>query len=79
MINLSLTTEQLLVQEMARDFATTHLLPGVIERDEKSLFPKEQIKRMGELGFMGMMVPEQWGGSGTVSYTHLTLPTNREV
>jgi len=69
MINLSLTTEQLLVQEMARDFATTHLLPGVIERDEKSLFPKEQIKRMGELGFMGMMVPEQWGGSGMDTFS----------
>ena len=69
MINLSLTTEQLLVQEMARDFATTHLLPGVIERDEKSLFPKEQIKRMGELGFMGMLVPEQWGGSGMDTFS----------
>ena len=69
MINLSLTTEQLLVQEMACDFATTHLLPGVIERDEKSLFPREQIKRMGELGFMGMMVPEQWGGSGMDTFS----------
>jgi|TARA_B110000444_G_scaffold241228_1_gene257395 alkylation response protein AidB-like acyl-CoA dehydrogenase len=64
MINFSLTEEQLLVQETARNFARTHLLPGVIERDEKSLFPKEQIKLMGEIGFMGMMIPEKWGGSG---------------
>ena len=64
MMNFSLTEEQLLVQETARNFARTHLLPGVIERDEKSLFPKEQIKLMGEIGFMGMMIPEKWGGSG---------------
>jgi alkylation response protein AidB-like acyl-CoA dehydrogenase len=64
MINFSLTEEQLLVQETARNFARTHLLPGVIERDEKSLFPKEQIKLMGEIGFMGMMIPEKWGGAG---------------
>ncbi|MDB9854501.1 acyl-CoA dehydrogenase [Candidatus Marinimicrobia bacterium] len=63
-MNFSLTEEQLLVQETARNFARTHLLPGVIERDEKSLFPKEQIKLMGEIGFMGMMIPEKWGGAG---------------
>src|SRR5690606_18980793 len=64
------TEEQLLIQEAARDFAKTELLPGVIERDEKQEFPKQQVKRMGELGFLGMMTAEQYGGSGmdTVSY-----------
>ena len=64
MINFNLTEEQIMVQKMAFDFAKNSLEPGVIERDEKSLFPKEQIREMGELGFMGMMVPEKWGGSG---------------
>ena len=70
MIDFTLTTEQELIRETARDFAEKHLLPGVIERDEASEFPKDQIKEMGELGFMGMMVPEKWGGSGfdTISY-----------
>ena len=70
MIDLTLSTEQELIKETARDFAEKHLLPGVISRDENSEFPREQIKKMGELGFMGMMVPEQWGGSGfdTLSY-----------
>ena len=70
MINLTLSTEQELIKETAKDFAEKHLLPGVISRDENSEFPREQIKKMGELGFMGMMVPEEWGGSGfdTLSY-----------
>ena len=70
MIDLTLSTEQELIKETAKDFAEKHLLPGVISRDENSEFPREQIKKMGELGFMGMMVPEQWGGSGfdTLSY-----------
>ena len=70
MIDFTLSTEQELIKETARDFAEKHLLPGVISRDENSEFPKEQIRKMGELGFMGMMVPEQWGGSGldTLSY-----------
>ena len=70
MIDFSLSPEQELIQQTARDFAETNLLPGVIARDDKAEFPKEQIKMMGELGFMGMMVPEEWGGSGldTLSY-----------
>src|SRR5690606_24028876 len=69
-MDFKFTEEQLLIQEAARDFAKTELLPGVIERDEKQEFPKEQVKRMGELGFLGMMTSEQYGGSGmdTVSY-----------
>jgi len=63
MIDFSLTEEQALVQKTAREFAIEHLAPGVIERDEKEIFPTEQIKMMGELGFMGMMIPEKWGGA----------------
>jgi len=69
-MDFKFTEEQLLIQEAARDFAKTELLPGVIERDEKQEFPTAQVKRMGELGFLGMMTSEQYGGSGmdTVSY-----------
>ncbi len=69
-MDFSYTEEQLLVQKTARKFALEHLAPGVKERDEKAAFPREQIKMLGELGFMGMMIPEKWGGAGldTVSY-----------
>lgn len=69
-MDFNLTEEQLMVQQAARDFAQTDLFPGVIERDEKQMFPTEQIKKMGELGFMGMMVDPKYGGSGldTISY-----------
>jgi len=65
-----LTEEQLAVRDAARDFAQSELWAGVIERDEHQKFPAEQIKKMGELGFMGMMVSPEYGGSGldTVSY-----------
>ena len=70
MIDFSLTEEQNLIQKVANRFAKEYLLPGAIDRDENSIFPKDAVKKMGELGFMGMMVPEQFGGSGldTVSY-----------
>ena len=69
-MNFNFTEEQLAVRDAARDFAQKELLPGVIERDEKQQFPAEQIKQLGELGFMGMMVDPKYGGSGmdTVSY-----------
>src|SRR6478735_4587568 len=69
-MNFELTEEQLAVQAAARDFAQTELLPGVIERDEHQKFPAEQIKKLGELGFLGMMVDPKYGGSGmdTISY-----------
>lgn len=69
-MDFQLTEEQQLIQKTAREFAAEHLAPGVIERDEKAQFPAEQIRQLGSLGFMGMMVPEQWGGAGldTVSY-----------
>ena len=69
-MNFHLTEEQLAVQEAARDFAQSELLPGVIERDTEARFPKEQIQKMGALGFMGMMVDPAYGGGGmdTISY-----------
>ncbi len=69
-MDFKLSEEHLIIQQAARDFAVTELLPGVIERDEKQQFPTEQIKKMGELGFLGMMVDPKYGGSGldTVSY-----------
>ncbi len=69
-MDFNLTEEHLMIQQAARDFAQNELLPGVIERDEKQSFPAEQIRKMGELGFMGMMVDPKYGGSGldTVSY-----------
>jgi alkylation response protein AidB-like acyl-CoA dehydrogenase len=69
-MNFELTEEQLMIQQAARDFAQNELLPGVIERDEHQKFPAEQIKKLGELGFLGMMVDPKYGGAGldTVSY-----------
>lgn len=58
------TEEQILVQKTAREFAREQLAPGVKERDDKMEYPAEQIKMLGEMGFMGMMVPEEWGGAG---------------
>jgi alkylation response protein AidB-like acyl-CoA dehydrogenase len=65
-----LTEEHLAVQEAAREFAQKELKPGVIERDSKCEFPTEQIRKMGELGFLGMMVAPEYGGGGmdTLSY-----------
>jgi len=70
-MNFQLTEEQLAVQAAARDFAQNDLLPGVIERDAEQKFPVEQIKKMGQLGFMGMMVDPKYNGGGmdTISYT----------
>ncbi len=69
-MNFSLTEEQQMIREAAKDFAQNELLPGVIERDDAQQFPTEQVKKMGELGFMGMMVDAKYNGSGmdTLSY-----------
>jgi alkylation response protein AidB-like acyl-CoA dehydrogenase len=69
-MNFELSEEQQAVRDAARDFAINDLLPGVIERDEHQKFPAEQVKKMGELGFMGMMTNPKYGGGGmdTVSY-----------
>lgn len=69
-MDFTLTEEHLMIRDAARDFAKTELLPGVIERDNKQEFPTREIKMMGELGFMGMMVAPEYDGGGmdTVSY-----------
>lgn len=69
-MDFTLSEEQLMVQQAAKDFAQNELFPGVIERDDAQKFPTEQVTKMGELGFMGMMVDEKYGGSGldTLSY-----------
>ncbi|TLP78768.1 acyl-CoA dehydrogenase [Maribacter sp. ACAM166] len=69
-MDFSLTEEQKLIQQAARDFAQTELLPEVIERDDAQRFPKEEVKKLGDLGFLGMMVDPKYGGSGldTLSY-----------
>lgn len=69
-MDFSLTEEHFMIQQAARDFANNVLLPGVIERDEKQQFPTEEVKQMGELGFLGMMVDPAYGGTGmdTLAY-----------
>lgn len=69
-LNFELSEEHLMIQKAARDFAQNELKPGVIERDEHQKFPTDQIKMMGELGFLGMMVDPKYGGGGmdTISY-----------
>jgi alkylation response protein AidB-like acyl-CoA dehydrogenase len=74
-MNFKLTEEQLMIQQAAKDFAQTELLPGVIERDEFSKFPAEQIKKMAELGFMGMMVDPKYGGAGLDSVSYVLAMT----
>jgi alkylation response protein AidB-like acyl-CoA dehydrogenase len=69
-MNFKLTEEQLMIRQAARDFANNECLPGVIERDELQKFPYEQAMKLSELGFMGMMIAPEYGGSGldAVSY-----------
>lgn len=69
-MNFELTEEQLAVRDAARDFAQNVLKPGVIERDREQRFPHEEMKQLGELGFLGMMVDPKYGGGGmdTISY-----------
>ena len=70
-MNFQLTEEQILIQKTAREFSDNELAPGVVERDEKKIWPREGIAKMAELGFMGMMVDPKWDGGGmdAVSYT----------
>ena len=69
-MDFNLTEEHLMIQKAARDFANASCLPGVIERDEKQMFPMEPVSQLADLGFLGMMVDESWGGAGldTISY-----------
>lgn len=69
-MDFNLSEEQLMIQQAARDFAQNELLPEVIERDREQKFPTEQVKKMGEMGLLGMMVDPKYGGAGmdSVSY-----------
>ncbi len=68
---IQFTEEQLAVRDAARDFAQSQLLPGVIERDRDMIYPTEQVKQLGELGFLGMMVSEEYGGGGMDSISYV--------
>ncbi|MDD3004967.1 acyl-CoA dehydrogenase [Flavobacterium sp.] len=74
-MDFNLTEEHLMIQQAARDFAQAELLPGVIERDEHSKFPTEQVKMMAELGFMGMMIDPKYGGAGLDSISYVLAMT----
>ena len=69
-MNFSLTEEQQMIRETAHEFAINELAPGVVERDEKKIWPREAIQKMGKLGFMGMIVSPEWcgGGMDVISY-----------
>ncbi|MDB9913677.1 acyl-CoA dehydrogenase [Flavobacteriaceae bacterium] len=69
-MDFKLTEEHIMIRDAARDFSKNELLPGVIDRDNKQEFPTQQIKMMGEMGFLGMMVNQKYGGGGmdTLSY-----------
>ena len=69
-MDFNLSSEQKLIKKTAADFASDELLKGAVERDQKKIWPVDQVSKMAELGFMGMMVSEKWGGSSldTVSY-----------
>ncbi|UTD15169.1 acyl-CoA dehydrogenase [Tenacibaculum mesophilum] len=72
-MDFNLTEEHLMIRDAARDFAQTELLPGVIERDEKQEFPNELVRKMGELGFMGVMVDPKYGGSGMDAFSYVLI------
>ena len=70
-MDFNLSEEHLMIQQAARDFAQAELLPGVIERDEHSIFPTEQVKKIAALGFLGMMVDPKYGGAGLDSISYV--------
>jgi alkylation response protein AidB-like acyl-CoA dehydrogenase len=72
-MHFKLTEEQIMVRDAAREFAQTELLPGVIERDELQQFPDNLVKKMGALGFMGIMVSPEYGGSGMDSISYVLI------
>jgi len=72
-MDFSLTEEHKMIRDAARSFAQTELLPGVIERDHKQEFPQELVKKMGDLGFMGIMVDPKYGGSGMDSISYVLV------
>ena len=72
-MNFNLSEEHLMIRDAARDFAQTELLPGVIERDNAQTFPNELVRKMGELGFMGIMVDPKYGGSGMDAISYVLI------
>ncbi|WCO01026.1 acyl-CoA dehydrogenase [Psychroserpens ponticola] len=72
-MDFSLTEEHIMIREAARDFAQTELLPGVIERDNAQTFPEEIVRKMGELGFLGIMVDPKYGGSGMDAISYVLI------
>ncbi len=72
-MDFSLTEEHIMIRDAARDFAQTELLPGVIERDNAQIFPDELVKKMGALGFMGIMVDPKYGGSGMDAISYVLI------
>lgn len=72
-MNFSLTEEHLMIRDAAREFAQTELLPGVIERDNEQKFPQELVRKMGELGFMGIMVDPKYCGSGMDAISYVLI------
>lgn len=70
-MHFQFTEEQLMIQKAARDFAENECKPGVIERDDKQIFPKEQVMKLADLGFLGMMVPPEYGGAGMDSISYV--------
>ena len=72
-MDFNLTEEHLMIRDAARDFAQTELLPGVIERDNKQQFPNELVKKMGDLGFLGIMVDPKYGGSGMDTFSYVLI------
>tara|TARA_R110000868_G_C10969416_1_gene769544 strand:- start:6046 stop:7188 length:1143 start_codon:yes stop_codon:yes gene_type:complete len=72
-MDFNLTEEHLMIREAARDFAQNELLPGVIERDENQHFPDDLVKKMGALGFMGIMVDPKYGGSGMDAISYVLI------
>jgi len=72
-MDFNLTEEHMMIRDAARDFARTELLPGVIERDNKQEFPQELVHKMGELGFMGIMVDPKYGGSGMDAISYVLI------
>ena len=72
-MDFSLTEEHIMIRDAARDFAQTELLPGVIERDNAQTFPQELVRKMGDLGFMGIMVDPKYGGSGMDAISYVLI------
>jgi len=72
-MDFSLTEEHIMIRDAARDFAQTELLPGVIERDNAQTFPNELVRKMGNLGFMGIMVDPKYGGSGMDAISYVLI------